>query len=233
MIPFPNKKYQIIYADPPWKEVGGGQIKRGADAHYQLMSTKDIMALPVRSIVDTNAHLYLWVTNNFLIDGLRVMESWGFEYKTIITWFKDRFGLGQYFRGITEQCLFGVRGFLPYKIENDKRCQGITGFFEKRKEHSRKPESMKDMIELVSCREGTNQIELFARPNREQGKRNQMEMFRNGKGFVDDSPISKTEPEGDIEYASSPDNGSANENLPHLGKHSPVHYIWDTWGNEI
>lgn len=67
------KKYEIIYADPPWYESGGGKIKRGADRHYPLMKTKDIMALNVPSA--ENAHLYLWVTNNFMADGLKVMEA--------------------------------------------------------------------------------------------------------------------------------------------------------------
>ena len=229
---FPDKKYQIVYADPPWKESGGGKIRRGADAHYALMPTQEIKALPVKRIIDENAHLYLWVTNNFLKDGLSVMDAWGFEYKTMITWIKDRFGLGQYFRGITEHCLFGVKGFLPYKTENDKRCQGITGFFEKRAEHSRKPETMRQMIELVSCREGTNQIELFARAMYERGERNQMEMVRDEMCFAGGSTIPKIESEGDIESAVSPDNDSANENLPRLGKYSPAHYKWDTLGNE-
>ena len=100
MIQFPDKKYQIIYADPPWFEAGGGQIKRGADRHYPLMKTQEIIDLNVSSIVADNAHLYLWVTNNFLQDGLDVMKAWGFEYKTIITWMKDKTGLGQYYRGI-------------------------------------------------------------------------------------------------------------------------------------
>ena len=161
------KKYQIIYADPPWKETGGGKIKRGADRHYDLMATKEIMFLNVKYITDVNAHLYLWVTNNFISDGLKVMEAWGFRYITMITWHKDRFGLGQYFRGITEHCLFGVKGFLPYKIMDGKRCQGVTGFTAKRTRHSQKPEEMRQMIEQVSCRKGANQIELFARESHE------------------------------------------------------------------
>ena len=93
-------KYKTIYADPPWNEVGGGKkYKRGADRHYPLMKTKDIIALPVQDIADTNCHLYLWVTNNFLPDGLQVMQAWGFRYITTITWMKDRFGLGQYSGG--------------------------------------------------------------------------------------------------------------------------------------
>ena len=157
------KKYQIIYADPPWNERGGGKIKRGADKHYPLMKTKDIIALPVEKIVAQNAHLYLWTTNNFLLDALIVMKAWGFDYKTTITWVKDRIGLGQYFRGQTEHCLFGVRGMLKYKIINGKRQQGKTALHAPRKQHSVKPFVMRQMIEKVSDRNGFNKIELFAR----------------------------------------------------------------------
>ena len=161
--PFPNKKYQIIYADPPWNETGGGKIKRGADKHYPLMKTRDIIALPVEEIAAQNAHLYLWTTNNFLPDALAVMKAWGFDYKTIITWVKDRIGLGQYFRGQTEHCLFGVRGMLPYKIVNGKRQQGTTVFHAPRTKHSAKPIEMRRLIEKVSDRNDFNKIELFAR----------------------------------------------------------------------
>jgi N6-adenosine-specific RNA methylase IME4 len=121
------------------------------------------MSLPVPNIADNNCHLYLWVTNNKLPDGLEVMKAWGFNYKTIITWKKDRFGLGQYFRGITEHCLFGVKGMIPYNTLNNKRLQGITGFFAPRQAHSVKPQIMRDMINRVSNRAGFNCIELFAR----------------------------------------------------------------------
>ena len=155
------KQYQIIYADPPWNERGGGKTKRGADRHYPLMKTKDIMALNVPSA--ENAHLYLWVTNNFLPDGLAVMKAWGFDYKTIITWEKDRIGLGQYFRGITEHCLFGVKGMIPYKILDGKRYQGITVIYAPKGKHSEKPEEMRDLIHKVSDRPGFNKLEMFAR----------------------------------------------------------------------
>jgi N6-adenosine-specific RNA methylase IME4 len=155
-----ERKYQTIYADPPWNESGGGKIKRGADRHYSLMKTKDIIALPVSKIADDNCHLYLWVTNNFLKDGLAVMDEWGFRYITTITWMKDRIGLGQYYRGITEHCLFGVKGKLPYKVINDKRQQGKTGFYATKTIHSEKPIEMRQMIEKVSYEP---RIELFAR----------------------------------------------------------------------
>ena len=156
-----EQKYKTIYADPPWKESGGGKIKRGADRHYPLMATKDIIALPVGELAEDNCHLYLWVTNNFLQDGLDVMKAWGFRYVTTITWYKDgNAGLGQYFRGKTEHCLFGIKGKPPYKIVNEKRQQGLTGFIAKRGEHSVKPQQMREMIERVSYEP---RIELFAR----------------------------------------------------------------------
>ena len=161
--------YQTILADPPWNEAGGGQIKRGADRHYPLMKTREIAALPVVSWAAENAHLYLWVTNNFLPDGLIVMAAWGFRYVTKVTWFKDRIGLGQYYRGRTEDCLFGVRGRLPYRTRPDgKRAQGVTGFEEPelqdfaaaRGEHSVKPEQLRKMAESVSP---DPYLEMFAR----------------------------------------------------------------------
>jgi len=190
-----TKKYKTILADPPWSETGGGKIRRGADRHYPLMKTSEILTMApfVRSLADENCHLYLWVTNNFLKDGLKVMEHWGFTYKTKITWMKDRFGLGQYFRGITEDCLFGVKGCLPYKTVNGKRQQGVTGFLAPRGKHSEKPEEMRKMIEKVSY---PPYIELFARkrtpgwdawgnevcenplPNAEPGKGNVVPRYR-------------------------------------------------------
>lgn len=172
--------YDIVYADPPWNESGGGIPKelrtketddgrvggygrRGANRHYPLMRTQQIIDLPVPELINDNAHLYLWVTNNHLCDGLRVMQAWGFEYKTTITWVKDRFGLGQYFRGQTEHCLFGVRGSIPYKVVGGKRQQGTTVFSAPRSIHSEKPDEMRRLIELVSDRPGFRKLELFAR----------------------------------------------------------------------
>jgi N6-adenosine-specific RNA methylase IME4 len=158
-----TKKYATIYADPPWPEYGGGKIKRGADRHYPLMSIKEIKAMPIQDITEDNAHLYLWVTNNYLPAGLEVMQAWGFRYVTTITWAKDRIGLGQYFRGMTEHCLFGVKGKLPYKTLDGKRQQGRTLLVAPRERHSQKPAEMYDMIERVSY---GPYMELFARNKR-------------------------------------------------------------------
>jgi N6-adenosine-specific RNA methylase IME4 len=161
-------KYKTIYADPPWNETGGGKIKRGADRHYPLMKTKDIIAMKdmIDSIIDPDgSHLYLWVTNNFLQDGLLVMKEWGFKYITNIVWVKDRFGLGQYFRGQHEICLFGYSKVLPYKTLNGKRQQAPSVIFANRTKHSKKPDEMYSVIEKVSY---GPYIELFAR-NRHSG----------------------------------------------------------------
>jgi N6-adenosine-specific RNA methylase IME4 len=157
-----NHKYRTIYADPPWPETGGGNIIRGAQRHFKVMRIPDIIALPVSRICEDNCHLYLWVTNNHLPDGLKVMESWGFRYVTIITWVKDKIGLGQYFRSMTLPLLFGVRGRLPYKIDsNGKRIQGRTAIFDSRgRRYAEETEKMREMIEMVSYPPG---VELFAR----------------------------------------------------------------------
>ena len=158
-------KYRTIYADPPWHEHGGGKIKRGADRHYPLMKTQEIIEM--KDFIDElkhpdGCHLYLWTTNNYLRDAFDVIDAWGFEYITTITWMKKNFGLGQYYRGLTEHCLFcATPQRLPYRILPDgKRAQGLTGFIEAKREHSCKPEQMRNWIEIVSH---PPRIELFAR----------------------------------------------------------------------
>lgn len=171
-------KYKTILADPPWMERGGGKIKRGADRHYPLMKTKDIIAMKsfIFNLADKNCHLYLWVTNNFIPDGLQVMKWWGFRYITTISWVKmvkqgelftapknqytlQQPGLGQYFRGLTEHCLFGTKGktLLP-------EHKAKTVIFAPRKRHSEKPYQIFTYAELVSPEP---RIELFARKERE------------------------------------------------------------------
>lgn len=163
---WPDKKYKTIYVDPPWPEYGAGEVKRGADKHYPLMELKDIKLLPVNAIAQSSCHLYVWATNNYLHSALDIIESWGFRYITCITWAKPTIGLGQYFRGQTEHCLFATRGkALPYRERNGKRLQGKTlllpgQLFEQSRAHSSKPGEMRGMIELVSH---PPYIELFAR----------------------------------------------------------------------
>lgn len=160
-------RYKTILADPPWWETGGGKICRGAQKHYDLMKTPDIintMKNVLADRIDDKAHLYLWVTNSHFQDGFRVIEALGFRYITCITWTKNRMGIGQYFRGLTEHCLFSVKGNLPYKyLPNGKRAQGVTGFYANKTIHSEKPEIIYEMIEKVSY---YPYLELFARKER-------------------------------------------------------------------
>jgi N6-adenosine-specific RNA methylase IME4 len=144
-----KREYRTILIDPPWQERGGGRIKRGADRHYRLLSTPEIIATILRCELfrpAPSAHLYLWVTNNFLPDGLLVVQALGFHYKTLLTWAKDRFGLGQYFRGQTEHMIFATRGpHLAAKAKNHS-----TLIYAKRGRHSAKPEAAYELIEAVS-----------------------------------------------------------------------------------
>jgi len=156
-------KYRTILADPPWNEQGGGQCKRGADRHYPLMSTPAIIAYLSQIRTEPDAHLYLWVTNNFLEDGLLVMRKLGFRYVTNLAWVKDRFGLGQYFRGQHELLLFGVKGQPPYKERNGGGPVLTTVINAKRREHSQKPDEQYAMIEATSY---APYIEAFARQPR-------------------------------------------------------------------
>lgn len=164
-LPYAAGTAMTVYADPPWPEHGGGKVQRGADRHYPLMPVEDIaaMGVEVQRVTSDQSHLYLWVTNNWLKDGLHVMEAWGYRYITMATWFKGaKIGLGQYFRGNTEHCLFGIRGpSLPYRISSTgKRNHGVTGFQAVAHDHSVKPPEMREMIEQVSY---PIYLELFAR----------------------------------------------------------------------
>lgn len=126
------------------------------------MKTEEIAKLPIKQLTDPNGcHLYLWTTNNFLPQAIDLIKLWGFQYITIITWTKDKIGLGQYYRGLTEHCIFAsTNKRLPYKVIDGKRQQGVTGFYEKKTIHSKKPVAMLEMIERVSYEP---RIELFAR----------------------------------------------------------------------
>lgn len=161
-------RYKTILADPPWNETGAGRIKRGADKHYSLMKTADIIAYMKEIPLDpSGSHLYLWVTNNFLPDGLEVMKALGFRYVTNLVWVKDRFGLGQYFRGQHELLLFGVMGKVPYKESDNptrSRCVIPSVIHAKRRKHSQKPDEQYPIIEATSY---SPYLELFARQRRE------------------------------------------------------------------
>lgn len=160
------KKFKCISIDPPWNERGGGKIKRGADKHYKCLKTHDIIRVVYQSGVwhpdPKGTHGWLWTTNNFLEDGLFVMKALGFRYVNKLTWGKVRNGniqkgLGQYFFGSDEVCLFGVMGRL-------KRLKRVpTLLLAERDEHSRKPDEAYKMMQTVSP---GPRLEMFARGQR-------------------------------------------------------------------
>lgn len=165
MIPFPDKKYKVIYADPPWSydnKVLGRDLNAGADFHYKTMPLEDIKALPIERIKDKDCCLFLWAVNPQMPEACEVMKAWGFKYKTMLTWYKlpghaTQAGLGYWFRGYTEHLLFGIRGEVPaFKLQKSNIIR------ESIREHSRKPDSFRRLIECAT--EGLEpKIELFAR----------------------------------------------------------------------
>ena len=126
------------------------------------MKVEQIAALPVSDLAERDAHLWLWVTNGLLPEGLRVMQSWGFRYVTNVCWGKTTgYGLGQYVRGAHELLLFGVRGRIPYARDLEgKRVQARSLIMAPRGRHSEKPEEARRLIELVSP---GPYLELFSR----------------------------------------------------------------------
>ena len=163
-----GKKYKTIYADPPWQFAN--RTGKVAPEHkrlnrYSTMKLEDIKALPVADIADEKCHLYLWVPNALLPEGLEVMKAWGFEYKTNIIWekirkdgFPDGRGVGFYFRNVTEILLFGIKGSNNRTLSAGRTQVNLIRSM--KKEHSRKPDEFIALIE--SCSPGPY-LELFAR----------------------------------------------------------------------
>ena len=144
--------FRTVVLDPPWNESGGGRIKRGADKHYPLLKSADMPAVikgcPHWTDIEVDAHMYMWVTNTFLPDGLRLMGQLGFTYKTNVVWVKQRIGLGQYFRGQHELCLFGVKGNSYAVRTGDKTISSVVKA--DRGKHSKKPDVFLELVEKRS-----------------------------------------------------------------------------------
>lgn len=167
-----DNKYSTIYADPPWRfqnRTGKVAPEHKRLNRYDTMTLEEIKALPVSEIAAEKSHLYLWVPNALLPDGLAVMEAWGFEYKSNLIWEKvrkdgqpDGRGVGFYFRNVTEMLLFGVRGDKNRTLDPARSQVNLIRTM--KREHSRKPDEMVDLIER--CSPGPY-LELFARGDRE------------------------------------------------------------------
>ncbi|GFZ99644.1 DNA methyltransferase [Elstera cyanobacteriorum] len=163
-----ERKFATVLADPPWQFTN--RTGKMAPEHrrlnrYGTLSLPEIMALPVAEVLQPTAHLYLWVPNALLPEGLAVMQAWGFQYKTNIIWHKirkdggsDGRGVGFYFRNVTEILLFGVRGKNARTLHAGRTQVNYLGT--RKREHSRKPDEQYPLIE--ACSPGPF-LELFSR----------------------------------------------------------------------
>ena len=168
MISLPNKKYGVIYADPPWsfKTYYHKGKDRSPEKHYSVMSFKDICNMPVGNIARDNSVLLMWAIDPLLDKAFEVIKAWGFTYKTVaFTWAKLNktkpsffTGLGYWTRGNPEMCLLATKG-KPKRLSKSVPQLVV----DKRREHSRKPDIMYQHIENLL--EGPY-IELFARQKR-------------------------------------------------------------------
>jgi N6-adenosine-specific RNA methylase IME4 len=148
----PTGPFQVIVADPPWRYDGGN------DLPYPTMDIEEIKAMPVRDIADENAILWLWTTNAHLRVAFDVVEAWGFEYKSLLTWIKDRMGTGEWLRGQTEHCILAARG-IPIFLNGSHS----TALEAVRREHSRKPEEFYALVEATCA---GAKLDLFSRMQR-------------------------------------------------------------------
>src|SRR5436309_5144707 len=163
-------QFSTVLADPPWRftnRTGKMAPEHRRLARYGTMDLDAIRALPVARVARPRAHLYLWVPNALVVEGLAVMRAWGFTYKTNLVWYKTRKdggpdgrGVGFYFRNVTELVLFGVRGSRRTLAPGRRQ---VNLFTERKREHSRKPEHLYEIIE--ACSPGPY-LELFARHGR-------------------------------------------------------------------
>lgn len=167
-----KKKYSTILADPPWQfqnRTGKVAPEHRRLSRYETLTFEQIIVLPVSEITAEMAHLYLWIPNALLPQGLEVMKAWGFTYKSNIVWHKirkdggsDGRGVGFYFRNVTELILFGVKGKNARTLAPGR--SQVNYLASRKREHSRKPDEQYPLIE--SCSPGPY-LELFARGVRE------------------------------------------------------------------
>jgi N6-adenosine-specific RNA methylase IME4 len=167
-----DEPFSTILADPPWRfqnRTGKVAPEHRRLSRYDTLTWKDIAAIPVSEVAAEQSHCYLWVPNALLTEGLQVLESWGFTYKTMLIWHKirrdggsDGRGVGFYFRNVTEPVLFGVRGRLRTLPPGRRQVNLLAT---RKREHSRKPDELYDIVE--ACSPGPY-LELFARYPRDQ-----------------------------------------------------------------
>ena len=161
-IEIPNDKYDLVYADPPW-QYGNSMPNYYTEQanYYPLMSIDQICQMPIKEIINKDAVLFLWVTSPMLQDAFKVIEAWGFKYKTSFVWDKIKHNMGHYSSVRHEFLLLAIRG--SYPLHNLKLYDSV--YSEDRTEHSKKPQFYYQMIEDIYC--NAKKIELFSREKRE------------------------------------------------------------------
>ena len=157
IIPFPDKKYDVIYADPPWSYTNNnkGTLREN---YYSRMTIDEIRNLDVKRISNNDSVLYLWVVYTHVPDALKVIESWGFKYKSQYVWAKDKIGMGYWVRSQHELLFICVKGKVKPPIPSLRRSSVIHA---PRRKHSEKPEEVYDILNEQYS--GLAKIELFAR----------------------------------------------------------------------
>lgn len=158
-------RFNILYVDPPWKyrnDGSRGKLKGAVSKQYNSLSIEDLKKLHIDKITEKNCILYLWVTNPFIREGLELLDAWGFEYKTMLTWVKKSYGLGYYYRSKTEHILLGIKG--QVKAFRSTRTN-IIHSQKKVYRHSEKPEVVRDLIDELDVITHPKKLEIFARRN--------------------------------------------------------------------
>ena len=157
-----NKKYQIIYADPPWRyeHLPIGSKNRAIENHYPTMSLTEIKKLPVKELSAENSVLFLWATAPKLKECIEVMIEWGYQYRTCAVWDKETIGMGYWFRNQHELLLIGLKGQFSPPTPPQRVSSILKG---KKTEHSKKPNSIRQLIS--SWYPNITKLELFARQN--------------------------------------------------------------------
>ena len=155
-------RFPVIYADPPWKYNHSRTVSREIENQYPTLTIEEICHLPVANVTTDDCILFLWATSPKLTDALRVLESWGFSYRTCAIWDKQKIGMGYYFRQQHELLLVATRGQIPTPLPTNRPPSVVSV---DRKEHSEKPEAFYTIIEKMYPE--LPKLELFARQVRE------------------------------------------------------------------
>lgn len=166
-----TKKYQCLVIDPPWYY----QLRNKDETHrnripYPPMSIDEILNLPVPELCDPEAVLWLWFTNNHLVEAAQCLQAWDFTLKTVLTWEKiakngkTRMGTGHWLRNSTGHCILATKGKVKSFSHLKKLTNQTTILHAPRREHSRKPEEFYALVEHFCP---GSKLELFARQQRE------------------------------------------------------------------